>query len=184
MAYWSLLFFIMGGFFRRILGRTFKIKGVKIPRFWKLVVLALVCMAMYLIKGAFPKDVKSWIFMAWAIGWFIRYNSHTHGDYYYLEDTKPDEARSWWVDKVLQLLFGKGKYYNFNGNFVGLTLGYLVPAIMSSLTMGSHWFWMAGFTTPLGYLFCEETLKFTKHETSYAECLNGSVMFILFFLNI
>ena len=184
MAYWTLLFFILGGFFRRILGRTFKIKGVKIPRFWKLVVLVLVCLCMYAIKGVFPKDWKSWLCMAWAIGWFIRYNSHTHGDYYYLEDTNPDEARSWWVDKVLQLLFGKGKYYNFNGNFVGLTLGYLVPAIMSSLTMGSHWFWLAGFTTPIGYLFCEETLKFTKHETSYAECLNGSVMFILFFLNI
>lgn len=184
MAYWTLLFFILGGFFRRILGRTFKIKGVKIPRFWKLVVLVLICICMYAVKGVLQKDLKSCLCMAWAIGWFIRYNSHTHGDYYYLEDTKPDEARSLLVDKVLQLLFGKGKYYNFNGNFVGLTLGYLLPAVMSSLTMGSHWFWLAGFTTPIGYLFCEETLKFTKHETSYAECLNGAVMFLLFFLNV
>lgn len=184
MAYWTLFFFILGGFFRRILGKTFKIKGVKIPRAIKLVVLVLICMLMYWIKGVFPTDWKAWLFMAWAIGWFIRYNSHTHGDYYILDDTKPDEERSFWVGKVLKLLFGKGKYYNFVGNFVGLTLGYLVPAIMSSLTMSHHWFWLAGFTTPLGYAICEFTLKFTGKRTSIAECLNGATMFLLFFLNV
>ena len=184
MAYWGLLFFILGGFFRRILGTTFKIKGVKIPRFFKLVALALVCILMYAVKGVFPKSLLGWFCMVWSIGWLIRYNSHTHGDYWILEDTKPDEGRSWWVDKLLQLFFGKEKYYNFNGNFVGLTLGYLVPAIMSSLTMSYHWFWLAGFTTSLGYLFCETSLKFTKRETEYAEILNGAIFFLLFFLNV
>lgn len=182
MEYWGLFFFILGGFFRRILGTTFKINGVKIHRFWKLVILALLCMFIYFVNSAFPKNWKEWLFMSWAIGWMVRYNSHSHGDYWILEDTKPDEGRTWWIDKTLQLLFGKGKYYNFNGNFVGLTLGYLFPAIMASLTMPNHWFWIAGFTTPLGYLFCEETLKFTKRETEYAEIINGAVMFLLFFL--
>lgn len=184
MAYWSLFFFILGGFFRRILGRTLKIKGIEIHRFYKLVFLVLVCMLMYFVKGVFPTDWKAWLFMAWAIGWMVRYNSHTHGDYYHLDDTKPDEERSPWVGKLLKLFFGKGKYYNFAGNFVGLTLGYLVPAIMASITMSHHWFWLAGFTTPLGYMICEFTLKFTKHETAFAEILNGAVMFLLFFLNV
>ena len=184
MAYYTLFFFILGGFFRRILGRTLKIKGIEIHRFYKLVFLTLICMLMYFIKGVFPTGWKSWLCAIWVIGWMIRYHSHTHGDYFHIEDTNPDEARSWWVDKILQLLFGKGKYYNFNGNFVGLTLGYLLPAIMASIFMSNHWFWLAGFTTPLGYVFCEETLKFTKHETSYAECLNGAITFALFFVNL
>lgn len=184
MAYWSLLFFIVGGVFRRILGKTFKIKGIKIGRAYKLIVLALLCVLMYAIKGVFPKTLVEWFCMAWAIGWLIRYNSHTHGDYYILDETKPDEERSPWVGKVLKFLFGKGKYYDFAGNFVGLTLGYLVPAALASITMNHHWFWLAGFTSPLGYAICEFTLKFTGHRTAFAECLNGAVMLLLFFLNV
>jgi len=184
MAYFSLLFFIIGGFFRRILGKQLIIKGIKISRFYKLVVLVLLCLSMYYIKGIFPKTLMTWLCMLWAIGWYVRYWDHTHGDYWILDSESPDEGRSWWVDKVLQLFFGKGKYYNFNGNFVGLTLGYLAPALLGSFSMSSHWFWLAGFTTPLGYLFCESCLKFTKRETEYAEILNGSVSFLLFFLTI
>jgi len=184
MAYWSLFFFILGGFFRRILGRTLKIKGIEIHRFYKLIFLVLVCMLMYLIKGVFPTDWKAWLCMAWAIGWMIRYNSHSHGDHFILDDTKPDEGRTWWIDKTLQLLFGKGKYYNFAGNFTGLCLGYLIPAIMASLTQTHHYFWIAGFTAPLSYTFCEFTLQFTGHRTAYAECLHGAIMMLLFFVNI
>ena len=184
MAYFSLLFFIIGGFFRRILGKTFKIKGIKISRIYKLIVLVLLCMLMYLVKGVFPNTWVSWLCMVWAIGWMVRYNNHTHGDYFDLFSEQPDEGRSWWVNKALILFFGKGKYYNFNGNFIGLTLGYLVPAIMASLTMSSHWFWLAGFTTPLGYLFCETALKFTKRGTEYAEIINGATFFLIFFLNV
>lgn len=186
MAYWALLFFIVGGIFRRILGQTFVVCGVKIPRFVKLVVLAALLMSMYLVSGNFPiwSDWKGWLCMAWAIGWVIRYNSHTHGDYWILDDTKPDEERSWWVGKVLTLIFGKGNYYKFEGNFVGLTLGYLAPALLASLTMPSHWFWLAGFTAPLGYLICEFTLKFTGKRTEAAEYANGAMMFLLFFINL
>ena len=122
--------------------------------------------------------------MAWAIGWMVRFNNHTHGDYFYLDDTKPDEERSWWVGKVLKLIFGKGNYYNFAGNFVGLTLGYLVPAIFASITMPHHWFWVAGFTTPIGYALCEFTLDWTGRKIHFAEYLNGAMMFLLFFLNL
>ena len=140
-------------------------------------------MAMYWAGGSFPKDCMGWCCMAWAIGWMIRYNSHTHGDYYVLDETKPDEERSWWVGKVLKLIFGKGKYYNFAGNFIGLTLGYLVPAVMASITMPHHYFWLAGFTAPVGYALCELALG-RNGKTEYAEYLNGATMFLLFFLNV
>lgn len=184
MAYWTLLFFIIGGIFRRILGTSFYIGKVKIPRFFKLLTLGLMVCLMYYIKGVFPTDWKSFFMFAWALGWFIRYTSHSHGDYWILDDEKPDEGRTWWIDKILQLIFGKGNYYNFAGNYVGLCLGYLVPAILASITMSEHWFWIAGFTAPFAYAICEFTLKFTKRPTEFAEYFHGALYLSLFFINI
>lgn len=183
MAYWALLFFILGALYRRMLGTQFYIGKLKIHRFVKLIILALICMLMYFVGGSFPKNTLGWCCMAWAIGWMIRYNSHTHGDYYVLDDTKPDEERSWWVGKVLKLIFGKGKYYNFAGNFIGLTLGYLVPALLASITMPHHYFWIAGFTASIGYTLCELALG-RNGGTDKAEYFNGAMMFLLFFLNV
>ena len=183
MAYWYLFFFICGALFRRFLGSDWYIKGHKIHRLYKLILLTLFCLLMYWVGGSFPTDFAGWFCMAWAIGWMIRYNSHTHGDYFGLDSTKPDEERSWWVGKVLKFLFGKGKYYNFAGNFIGLTLGYLVPAIMASLLMPHHYFWIAGFTAPIGYALCEFALG-RWGSTNYAEFLNGALMFVLFFANV
>lgn len=183
MAYWALLFFVCGGIFRRVLGSDIYIGKWKFHRFYKLVILTAFCLLMYLVGGSFPKDWKGWLCMAWAIGWMIRYNSHTHGDYFFVDDTKPDEERSWWVGKVLKAIFGKGKYYNFAGNFVGLMLGYLVPAVLASITMPYHWFWIAGFTAPVVYSLAELGLG-RNGSTDYAEYANGALMFILFFLNV
>ena len=182
MAYWSLFFFILGGFFRRILGRTFKIKGVKIHRFYKLVALVIILLFMYFIQGVFPTGWKEWLCMAWTVGWMIRYNSHSHSAYWILDNEKPDKGKRW-IESLLTWWFGKGKYYNFAGNFIGLTFGYLVPAILASITMPYHWFWLAGFTTPLGYTFCELSLG-KNSNTEYAECLNGAIVFLLFFVNL
>ena len=183
MAYWALLWLFVGALFRRMLGTTVYIGKWKIHRFYKLVLLAILCLAMYWTGRSFPKTTKQWICVVWAIGWVIRYNSHTHGDYWILDDTSPDEGRCKWVDKVLQKIFGKGKYYNFAGNFIGLTLGYLVPAILASLTMPSHYFWIAGFTAPIGYTLCELALG-RNGNTEYAEYVNGAAMFFLFFINV
>ena len=184
MAYWTLLFFIIGGLFRRALGTSIYIGKFKISRFFKLIGLCLLVSLMYKIKNVFPYDLKSWLMFAWTLGWFIRYNSHTHGDYWILDEETPDEGRSWWVDKVLQIIFGKGGYYNFAGNFVGLCLGYLLPAILASITMNNHWFWIAGFTAPFAYAICEFTLKFTKRPTEFAEYFHGALMMSLFFINV
>lgn len=186
MAYFGLLYLIIGAVFRHILGMQYYIGKFKVSRCYKLIALALLLVSMYLVTGNFPiwADWKGWLGMAWSIGWMIRFNSHTHGDYWILDDTNPDEERSWWVGKVLTLLFGKGNYYNFEGNFVGLTLGYLAPALMASLTMPSHWFWLCGFLVPICYLICEFTLEFTGRRTKMAEYASGAVQFLLFFINL
>lgn len=180
MAYWTLLFGFCLSILRRWLGGGF----VKCHRIYKNIVYVATLILMYICAGAFPNTWAKALCFLWTIGWCIRYFNHTHGDYWILDDTKPDEGRSWWIDKVLQLLFGKGNYYNFAGNFVGLTLGYLVPALFASLTMPHHFFWLAGITTPLCYLICEFTLQFTGHRTRYAEYGAGFFMGILFFLNL
>lgn len=182
MSYWALFFMICGALFRRMLGTEVYIGKFKIHRFFKLVLLVIFLSLMYNVKGHFPVDTITWLCFAWVIGWTIRYNSHSHGDYWVLYDKSPDEGRCKWVDKALQKIFGKGKYYNFAGNFIGLTLGYLVPALMASILMPSHWFWIAGFTTPIGYAACELALG-KESNTEYAEYLNGATMFLLFFLN-
>jgi len=182
MAYWTLFYTICGALFRRMLGTTVYIGKWKLHRIFKLILLVLFCLSMYWVGGSFPTEWKGWLCMIWAIGWMVRYNNHTHGDYWILDDTTPDQERSWWVGKVLKKIFGKGKYYNFAGNFIGLTLGYLVPAFLASLTMPHHWFWIAGFTAPFAYTFCELSLG-KERNTEYAEFLNGAIMFSLFFLN-
>ena len=184
MAYWALLFFFCGALFRRFLGRQVIVKGHKISRIYKLILLILTAMLMYFVAGKFPTDWKGWLCMAWAIGWLVRFNNHTHGDYWILDDTRPDEERSWWVGKVLKLIFGKGGYYKFEGNFIGLMLGYLVPAIFASITMPYHWFWLAGITAPVCYTICEMILNFTGRRTEISEYAHGALMFLLFFINI
>lgn len=182
-SYFALLFLILGALFRRMLGTSVYIGKFKIHRIYKLILLVLLCLAMYWAGGSFPTDWKGWLFMVWAIGWTVRYNNHTHGDYFWVDSTEPDEERSFWVGKVLKLIFGKGKYYNFAGNFVGLMLGYLVPALLASITMPHHYFWVAGFTAPIGYTLCELALG-RNGSTVYAEFFNGACMFLLFYLNV
>ena len=77
-----------------------------------------------------------------------------------------------------------GGYYKFEGNFIGLMLGYLIPAIFASITMPYHWFWLAGITAPVCYALCEFNLAFTGRKTEMAEYAHGAMMFLLFFINI
>lgn len=184
IAYWAMMFFFTGALFRRFVGRSVYIKGWKFPRVLKMVILVILAMLMYVVGGSFPETIKEALCMVWAIGWFVRYTNHTHGDYFYVEDTSPDEERSWWVGKILKAVFGKGNYYNFKGNFLGLMLGYLVPAFFASLTMPSHWFWVSGVLAPVCYTICEILLKAHWKGAGSAEYCHGGLMFILFFLNV
>lgn len=178
MSYFTLIFGLIMSIIRRWLGG-----GIyKCHRIYKNIVYVATLILMYVCAGKFPTGWKEALFFLWTIGWMVRFYNHTHGDYFSLDETKPDEERSPWVGKVLKLIFGKGNYYNFAGNFVGLTLGYLFPAILASLTMPHHWFWLAGIITPVCYLVCEFTLKFTGRSTNFAEYASGFTTGVIFFL--
>lgn len=182
-AYLTLFWGIVMAFERRWLGGGFKDKIGKISRIWKNIALVVVLCLMYLTAERVPTTWLQLGAMIWVIAWVVRFWNHTHGDYYHLEDETPDEERSWWVGKVLKLLFGKGKYYNFVGNFIGLTLGYLVPAFFASFFMPNHWFWVAGFAMSFSYVVCRIFLgKFANNE--YAEWLGGFLTGIIFYLNL
>lgn len=182
-AFLALFYSIVMAFERRWLGGGFKDKIGKVSRIWKNILYVGILLAMYFTSGRTPETWLQLAAMVWVIAWTVRYYNHTHGDYYHLEDTQPDEERSWWVGKVLKAIFGKGKYYNFVGNFIGLTLGYLVPALFASIFMPHHWFWIAGFTTPLCYVACRIWLGKLANNT-YAEWTSGFFMGIIFYLNL
>ena len=177
-AYLSLLFGVLMALQRRWLGGGLW----NCHRIYKNISYVFLLILMYICAGSFPNTWVKTLCFLWTIGWMIRFYNHTHGDYFILDDTKPDEERSPWVGKLLKLIFGKGKYYNFAGNFLGLTFGYLVPAILASVTMSYHWFWLAGIITPVCYLVCEFTLKFTGRSTNFAEYASGFTTGVLFYL--
>ena len=110
-AYLILFWGIVMAFERRWLGGGFKDKIGKVSRIWKNIALVLILCLMYLTAERLPESWLQFAAMVWVIGWVVRFWNHTHGDYYHLEDTNPDEERSWWVGKVLKAIFGKGKYY-------------------------------------------------------------------------
>lgn len=178
-SYLVLLYGILMAFERRWLGGGLW----KVSRIWKNIVYVAILLVMYATSGNVPKTWLELAAMVWVVGCMIRFWNHTHGDYFDLTSEKPDEERSWWVGKVLKLIFGEGKYYNFIGNLIGLTLGYLVPAILASIFMPHHWFWVAGLTTPLSYVACQIWLgNLAKNE--YAEWASGFFVGIIFYLNL
>jgi len=182
-AFLTLFLGIVMSFERRWLGGGFKTQIGKISRIWKNIAYVAILLSMYLTSGRTPKTWLELAAMVWVIGWMIRFWNHTHGDYYHLEDDTPDEERSWWVGKVLKAIFGKGKYYGFVGNFVGLTLGYLVPALLVSIFMPHHWFWTAGFAMSISYVVCRICLgKLANNE--YAEWTGGFLTGVIFYLNL
>ncbi len=98
--------------------------------------------------------------------------SRSHGDYYFVTDTRPDEARIKWIDAVLKKIYGEGNYYNFKGNATGLFLRYETPSILVSLITFNFWFLLAGVCVTASYCICG--LLFPKKPyTDYAEYLSG-----------
>ena len=176
LAFWTLV----GIPFRRWLGGGL----FECSRIWKLLFLALCVFCMYLTSHQLDfKSWWSWFCMIWAYLWFMRFNNHTHGDYFDVNSEKPDEERSWWVGKVLKKLFGKGQYYNYWGNVVGLMLGYTVPALFASIFMPHHFFWIAGPIVALVYGIMGKLFP-NKPFTEYAEWFNGPIMFFIFYANL
>lgn len=100
------------------------------------------------------------------------------GDYFKVNDTSKDEARSKWVDWFLQKIFGKDGYYHFWGNVTGLFLGYTAPAIGCAYFIGNWWFSIAGFLVALTYGSMGKIFP-NKCYTKYAEYMSGFLVFAL-----
>lgn len=80
--------------------------------------------------------------------------SRSHGDYFSIFSTAPDEGRIKWIDWVLKKIYGVGGYYNFKGNFTGMLLRYTAPAILLSIIVLNPILWMCGLFVPVIYTVC------------------------------
>lgn len=168
-------FVVAGAFWRRFFGTR---KGIgNVTRFWKYLVLIVICCTMYYIKTlyfTFLKEITIWL----VIAAFMYHWARSHHDYFYVYDTGKDEGRIKWIDHVLRLLYGKDGYYNFKGNVTGLFLRYTSTACLVSLSLWNPWFLLAGILTTLSYVV---TGKMEK-PIVWAEFLSGALNFGLLYL--
>lgn len=162
---------IFGAFWRRWLGTT-----TKISRIWKILVLYAFVFSVYLFFNCFE-----WFNYIWVSCWFMAFWNMSHGDYFAVNDTSPDEARLKWVDWCLRLIYGKGNYYNFKGNVTGLFIRYTVPAILCAIFMPTWWFCLGGLIVAFVYGACGKLFP-DKSYTEYAEYIAGGSCFGLFVL--
>lgn len=169
-----ILFSAVGAGFRRWFGGGFGKLG-DISRFWKYLVLALIVLSMYYVKGLL--DWQDWrmyaVIVAFAYHW-----ARSHGDYFYVYDTGKDEGRIKWIDWVLRLLYGKDGYYNFKGNCTGLLLRYTSTACLVAFALPNPWFICAGVLTTLSYVVTGKM----ERPTEKAEWLAGALNFGLLYL--
>lgn len=178
MLLYTLCFGFIGAFWRAWFGGSF----FKISRIWQIVVLTFIVAAMYYTVDRIPIETTDICYALWSYGWFMRFWNHTHGDYFFVNDTSKDEGRSKWVDWCLQKIYGKDNYYNFKGNVTGLLIGYSVPAILATIVVQPHWYFMLGGVVIAFIYGLMGKLFPTKPYTKYAEYLCGFFCFILYYL--
>ena len=168
------IFSILGAFWRRWFGGGFGKAGL-ITRFWKYLVLAGVVVGMYFVKGLL--DWHDWRMYA-VIAAFAYHWSRSHGDYFFVYSTAPDEGRIKWIDWVLRKLYGEGNYYNFKGNVTGLFLRYTSTACLVALCLPCTYFVFAGLLTAGIYALTGKM----KRPIVIAEFLSGLVNFAILYL--
>ena len=170
------LFMAIGAFWRRWYGGGVK-KYLPDSRFWKYLVLIMVCCTMYYVKDlcfTFLQEIRTWL----TIAAFMYHWARSHGDYFYVYDTGKDEGRIWWIDQVLRLIYGEGNYYNFKGNCTGLLLRYTSTACLVAACLPNPWFVCAGVLTTLSYVVTGKM----ERPTDKAEWLAGYLNFGLLYL--
>ena len=171
---YTIVFSIIGGLHRRWFGGGFGRLG-DITRLFKYIALAGIGAAMYYAAGKF--DVKNGrmyaVIIAFAIHWAVG-----HGDYFYVYDTEADEGRIKWIDWILKVIYGEGKYYNFKGNVTGLFLRYTSTACLVALCLPCHYFVFAGLLTAGVYALTGKM----KRPIVIAEFLSGLVNFALLYI--
>lgn len=168
------LFSFLGAFFRRWFGGGFGRFG-ELSRFFKYLVLASIVLFMFWSKGIL--DFQNWriygTIVSFSIHWAIG-----HGDYFYLLDTRKDEARIKWIDYLLRKIYGEGKYYNFKGNCSGMFLRYTSSAVLVSFFVLNGCFCFSGLLTLLSYVV---TCKM-RTPIVLAEFISGFVNFGMLYL--
>lgn len=171
---WLIPFALIGACWRRWYGSGFGKLG-DITRFWKYLVLALIVLSMYFVKGLL--DWHDWriyaVFASFAYHW-----ARSHGDYFFVYSTEPDEGRIKWIDWVLRTIYGEGNYYNFKGNVTGLFLRYTATACLVSIAIPNAYFAFAGVLTTLSYVVTGRM----KYSTNWAEWLAGALNFGLLYV--
>ena len=168
------IFSILGAFWRRWFGGGFGKAGL-ITRFWKYLVLAGVVVGMYFVKGLL--DWHDWRMYA-VIAAFAYHWSRSHGDYFFVYSTAPDEGRIKWIDWGLRKLYGEGNYYNFKGNVTGLFCRYTGTACIVAFCIPNVYFVFAGLLTAGVYALTGKM----KNPIVIAEFLSGLVNFALLYL--
>lgn len=172
----ALFFGAVGAVWRRWYGGGFGKAGL-ITRFWKYVVLIVICAIMFRIKypySTFWLDFRTYaVIAAFAYHW-----ARSHGDYFFVYSTEPDEGRIKWIDWVLRQIYGEGNYYNFKGNVTGLLLRYTATACVVAVCVPSAWFICAGPLTALAYAVTGKL----PNPTQKAEYLAGAMNFGLLYV--
>lgn len=178
-AGWLLLFAALGAFWRRWFGGGFK-KWLPDTRFWKYLVLTAVVFAMYWSLG-----ILDWnsVRMYAVAGSFAYHWCRSHGDYFYVYDTGKDEGRIWWIDQVLELMYGKDGYYNFKGNCTGLLLRYTSSACVVAFFLHNPLFILSGLLTTLCYVVTGK-VGTGKTPVQTAEWFSGAINFALLYISL
>ena len=170
----ALAFGAIGAVWRRWFGMGGNKLG-EIPRIFKYLALFMIVVGMYWAAGAL--DWTGWRMYAVA-GAFAYHWSRSHGDYFHVWDTSPDEGRIKWIDCVLRLIYGEGNYYDFQGNVTGLLIRYTSTACLVAACIPDPLFLLAGALTAASYVVFGKSTR----PTEYAEYLAGALNFVLLFL--
>lgn len=169
-------FVLLGAMWRRWFGGGFK-KYLPDSRFWKYAVLILICFTMYYLADPYFTFWRDWRTYA-AVATFAYHWARSHGDYFVVYDTRPDEGRIKWIDWVLRTIYGEGNYYNFKGNVTGLFLRYTGTACLVALCIPNAWFVCAGLLTTLSYVITGKMARPTEKAEWIAGALNFGLLYI------
>ena len=177
MTLWSVLFFCaVGAVWRRWYGGGFGKVGM-IARFWKYVVLIVICFTMYWATDPYCTFWANWrtyaVICAFAYHW-----ARSHGDYFFVHSTEPDEGRIRWIDWILRKIYGEGNYYNFKGNVTGLLLRYTATACIVCIAIPSPYFAFAGLLTALSYALTGKMYAATNNAEYLAGALNFGLLYL------
>ena len=170
------LFMLAGGAWRRWFGGGFK-KYLPDSRFWKYLVLIIVCFTMYYLADPYFTFWRDWRTYA-TIAAFAYHWARAIGDWIFVYDPNPDPVRIKWINWVLRHIFDEEQYYTFWWNVTGLFIRFTSTACLVCLCLPSAWFICAGFLTAFSYAV---TGKMEK-PTDKAEWLAGALNFGLLYL--